>query len=83
MRSKRNRILTYDRNGKFKSMRWDRRRQHKTLVLHEQQRKHEVKRFHKWATMNRIRVGTHARWRIAMKAMLMERPELTTIFVRR
>lgn len=83
MVNKRNWILTYDRNGKFKSMRWTRRRQHKTLVLHEQQRKHEVKRFHKWATMNRIRVRIHARWRTAMKAMLMERPELTTIFARR
>lgn len=83
MKTRKNEILTYDRNRLVKSMRWTRRRQHKTLVLNEQQRKHEVKEFHKWAAMNRTRFRGHGRWRTAMKAKLMEQPKLATVFARR
>lgn len=77
---KRTWVFTYDRNQIVKSMRWTRRRQHKTLVMDQKMRKKEVKEFREWASKNRNRIGPHSRWRTAMRADLMEHPEISTIF---
>lgn len=63
-------------------MRWNRRRQHKRLVVNQKMRKKEIKKFRKWASKNRNRIGGHSRWRTVMKANLMEHPEISTIFKR-
>lgn len=73
-------IYTYDRNQLVKSMRWTRRRQHKTLVMNQKMKKKEVKEFREWAIKNHNRIRTHSRWRTVMKASLMEHPEASTIF---
>lgn len=80
MRTTRNWIYGFDKNGKAKAMRWTRRRQHKQLVINQKLRKKETKEFHKWTSNNRNRIGPHSRWRTAMKADLMEHPEISTIF---